>query len=418
MTLSNFNLLDSIDDGGTYYSVAVYGDYAFCTIASGTNPIRIYDISDPENISLDTSISSGTFGYSSAYGIATSSDGNTIFVGSSNASGTIVALDVTNFGAISKTSELVTGNNDWLQFRSSGTTLFTGGFGAYDVSNPASMSQLDYEYCQRYTVDGTKAYIGQYNLGFSILDISNLSSFSTLASHSYTGDYCYDVVPSTDGDYCFVSDLGNAGYGLYVFDISNYGSITQVDAIASVRPYSLVAIGSSLAMMGTDNVESKYLKIYDVSDPENIAIEHNTSVSGFDLVYSYPLLLVAGGSNGFYIYDTGSYMIHDIFDSDVTTNLSTIWTSKNFRIPSRMNFNTGRADCTGSDQTIDIDVDGSTTLTKTITNRTPFRVPGKGRFIKVRSEGDNETDSIELATDMNEMYNPQETVWGETEEEE
>ncbi len=228
----------SIDPGfSDSKDVKVYGNYAF--LINESRPIQIIDISDPSNPQQVQ---------------------------------TIELFEDPNNGAhncyIDNGYMYVIGNHygGWLEI--------------YDITNPLSPfkigdfygingSESPTYYHDVYVKNDTAYAAGIYNVGVDIIDVSNKSEPSLIATYNYPGDYtgAHNVWTTEDGKYLFVGDeIGNTGNHTRVLDITDTENIEYVADII-VDP---LAVTHNCYVLGDYLYIGHYtegVRVYDVSNP-------------------------------------------------------------------------------------------------------------------------------------------------------
>lgn len=112
---------------------------------------------------------------------------------------------------------------------------------------------------------GDRLYVAYLDLGFAIYDISDPSAPGLIGSHQYEGQFTHNVWPSEDGNFLFGTDEQTGGH-LRVYDISDLEQITQIGEHKS-NPLSSV---HNVEVVGDRAFISWYtegLVVLDVSEP-------------------------------------------------------------------------------------------------------------------------------------------------------
>lgn len=326
------SLFDSIDTFETVRSVEIQGRKLYATLyktTTGTNALRVYNISDPTNMAL-----LGTQ-HPATYLISGEIDGDLMFIGQSDLVGnpTWKIYNVSNPTSIpAAVSSIAMGSGNITDFEIQGHFLYMAvslssglDFHIYDIADPTTPVLT---YSQLWTnilgIDISGQILAGCN-GDPGLYIRNVSDpYAPFGTDSLnTPGVATDAI--IDGDVCYVAD-GPAG--VQVVDISN--------------PYDISIIGSyntpgnaiDLELQGNTLVvadESGGTWMLDVSTPSTpLPIAWISIAPSWDVSIQDGILAVAADTT-IYLYSLGvidndylysTYSTYDAFDVDVQGDIA------------------------------------------------------------------------------------------------
>ena len=235
----SFSLLDTVSlpagsflgSTGPFSPLQIKGNYLFATSYTN-NEFQVWNISDPTNMTLASTVSTNNNGYSGPWDAFIS--GNYLFIGMNNSQ----AINI------------------------------------YDISNPTSPSYVNHISGTGFAnsfmyVVGNFLYVAGGGGGagsgqIQIFNISNINSITTAGSaFGSGGNYYFPVVVGTHM-YCPAQNDGK----LDVFDVSNPSSPSLVNTVTGVGdPRSSTASGNYLYLGSFTGPQA--LKIFDISTPSS-----------------------------------------------------------------------------------------------------------------------------------------------------
>ena len=275
-------LLGSLDLAADGFAVVVSGNYAYVATNHASRELTVIDISNPNTPQL-----SGSHFNTPAAGRGIAISGNTAY--------------------------LVTNNN---------TTSPGYEFYAINISNPRSPTQL-----------------GGLNLGAAARDIFVSGNFAYVASTSNTQELqvvnitnpsaptlagAFNATGNGDGLSVFV--VGStaylaAGTSLYLLNVANPGSISQISTFAAGGTVYSVFVLGSLVFLGTDNNNQEFQVVY-ICTPTNPTlygyINLSSLVNGVFAVGDYAYLASADNIAEFQVIGGGAvYAVSGTFESSI-----------------------------------------------------------------------------------------------------
>lgn len=193
-------------------------------------------------------------------------------------------------------------------------TVNSSDLGVIDITNPGSPN-----YVSTKRIGFGIETIFPYNdylfigaqTGMYIYDISNPTSPNKLSQYEHI--YSCDPVV-VQGDYAYVtlhsenSWCGRFTDELHIIDISNLNKPELLTIYTMSNPLGLGIDGDNLFVC------DKGLKVYDITDKNNIVLKQHFLITAYDVI-PYNNLLIVIGDNGLYQYD---------YSGDDLTLLSTI----------------------------------------------------------------------------------------------
>ncbi|NIT57300.1 MAG: choice-of-anchor B family protein, partial [Aliifodinibius sp.] len=218
-----------INPGVDSKDVKVYGHHAI--LINEFAPVQIFDLSDPANPNLISTIDFSAHGYTGgAHNCYV--DGNYLYI-------------VGNHGP--------------------------GGLLIYDISTPSSPSFeggfQPYYYHDIYVRNDTAYAAAIYGQGVDIIDVSNKVQPALITTFNYPGSGAHNCWTTEDGKYIFVGDeIGSLGNHTRVFNIQNLSNVTKVADII-IDPN---AITHNSYVKGNTLYIGHYtegVRFFDVSDP-------------------------------------------------------------------------------------------------------------------------------------------------------
>ncbi|MBN1755366.1 T9SS type A sorting domain-containing protein [bacterium] len=296
------------DEGGNLIDIAVIGDYAYGV--SDDIGLVIFDISDPDTIyAIDTipmgaHVTVGIENLGNKIYIAAGEDGVYAYDISNPESpslswhrtgiGTIYDLDVWGdyvFLAIGGSSSGIrristaNGSGDTYYPCPSISSLDIDGGKVYAVSDAAGILSLDSGlnlldtlymlHCWDVAVEAPFAYIAQYSLGFSIVNISDPENL-TLESHVPRWSNAFGVGVSSG--YAFLATTR----GIYIMDVADPGAPDSLVAFGDVAlPENVVLDGSDLFFADYGTGINKIQIFEDNLDSlQDVSTLHSTEITG------------------------------------------------------------------------------------------------------------------------------------------
>jgi uncharacterized repeat protein (TIGR02543 family) len=215
----------------------------------------------------------GGWPYGAVYGLDIDPARNLAVIGNG---GLLQALDISNPAQPALISQLSLAPNSPIVVKLIGTTAFVanqaGGLKAVNVADPANLQVIGtsstIENARGLDILGNYAYIADYHLGFRIIDISNPASMVQTAFLPFPGR---TRLVKVYGNYAYVQrgialneTQGEAG--TQIIDISDPANpLAKALIPTGSGDMDLDASGQYLFIPTSNN----YLRIYDVSDPEN-----------------------------------------------------------------------------------------------------------------------------------------------------
>jgi len=268
------------DDGR---GVFVDGNYAYMVTNSS---LYIFNITDPENVSLAGSVGLGAIGYNIFV------SGNYAYIATSHNSRELTVVNITNKAtpALVGTGYNAAGTTDGYGVFVSGNTAYlsrqsgTGAdFFVLNISNPLSPSLLD-------SIDlGSSGFDVFVSENYAYLATSNNSreldiiDVSTQTNINRVGSY--DTAETTDGLSVYVSGTTayltttSGGADFYAINVSNPSSPSLLDSIDLGGSGWKVYVDSGLAFVGTSNGTAEF-QVIDISDPSNLILFGTENLNG------------------------------------------------------------------------------------------------------------------------------------------
>ncbi|MBN4072239.1 choice-of-anchor B family protein, partial [Flavobacteriales bacterium AH-315-E23] len=286
----------------TWRDIKVWNKHAYVTNES-SGGLKIIDLSNLPDTTLPTvtTFSGSLYPFTSAHDIAIDENGVAYILGSDYGAGGAIMLDVDT-----------------------------------DPMNPIELGVFNTYYLHDAMARGDTLWGAAINNGFFVVvDVSNKSAPSVLATQTTPDNFTHNCWISDDGNTLFTTDETSGAY-ITSYDVSNLSSITELDRIRS-NPGSGVIVHNTFFM--NDFVISSYYKdgvtVHDVTRPGNMIQTgyYDTYPSGSGNGFSgawgvYPWLpsgnvLVSDIDNGLFIlgsnYTKGCYLEGTVTDS-ATTN--------------------------------------------------------------------------------------------------
>ncbi|MCH8331782.1 MAG: choice-of-anchor B family protein, partial [Bacteroidetes bacterium] len=302
-------------------------EYALVGLQNG---VSIVNVSDPDSIFEAFFISDSTSTWRdlktwSTYAYVTNeTGGGLLIIDLSGLPGSISSSHYTGAGLLDAHNLYIDENGIAYIF---GSNVGIGGALFLDLvipNDPDSIGIYNSAYLHDGFVRGDTLYGAEINDGrFSVIDVSNKSSPTILATQTTPDTLTHNIWPSDDANYVYTTDEKSSAY-VVAYDISNLSSITEVDKYQS-NPGSGV-IPHNVHVLNDYLVTSYYrdgLTIVDADRPHNIVEvgnydTHPLSGNGFNGDWGvYPFLpsaniLVSDRSEGLFVltptYVRGCYL--------------------------------------------------------------------------------------------------------------
>ena len=328
------SLTGSCDTPNIAYDVAVNGSYAY--IADGGDGLQVIDINNPAAPTLVGNSPTTRIAY------AVGASGSYAYLGDGS------ELKVIDISDPTAPTQVATQSGAVRDIVIDGSNAFLAGTGMriVDISTPTAPVLVGTAGITAWGVaeNGGYAYVAAHGYGLSVVDISDLTAPSIVASvdtmrevkavipagsYAYIGDAGYGVrsfdisgaVPSPvssagtadargvalSGNYAYVA---GSGMGLYVVDISDPARLSRVGLLsAGVSMIYGVAVRDNYAYLA-DYGGNSYLRIVDVSDPTSpTLVSSSQSASG----WYYDVAL--GGDYAYMVNPVSGLDIIDISDA-------------------------------------------------------------------------------------------------------
>ncbi len=186
-------------------------------------------------------------------------------------------------------------------------------FSISTTSNPVFLNKISVGFrIETLFAHNTNLFIGSQN-GMFIYNLNNPEVPLQESSVSHFTS-CDPVI--TDGEFAYVSLHSNSNCGnninlLEVYNVSNLQNPIRIHSRNMIHPKGLGLYNNYLIVCDDE------IKIFDVSDPENMTFSTSINVAGFDVIIRNNLLIVVA-NNGIYQYNLDPTDITNI------TTLSTI----------------------------------------------------------------------------------------------
>lgn len=284
----------------------VWNQTAYITNEGG-NGLKIIDLSNlPGPItSADVSQYTGsTYPFTTAHNIFMDENGHAYICGSNNGNGGAIILDV-----------------------------------SVDPLNPIELGRYNDFYMHDIFVRGDTLWGGAINDGFFVVvDVSDPTNCTTMATHFTPTTFSHNVWLSDDGNTLFTTDEVSNAY-VAAYDVSNINSISELDRVQSspgqnVIPHNTFVFG--------DYIITSYYRdgvtIHDASDPSNLIQVGNYDTSpqfsgdGFNGCWGvYPYLpsgniIASDIENGLFIlgatYTPAAFLTGVVTDASTTNPIS------------------------------------------------------------------------------------------------
>ncbi|MCH7541191.1 hypothetical protein IH981_00210 [Patescibacteria group bacterium] len=313
--------------GADGQGIFVQGNYAYMVSGGGGDDFFIFDITDPENISLAGSLNLGANGY------AVFAQGNYAYVASANNKQELQIIDVTN-----KNSPTLVGTYD-APGKEDGRGVFVVGNTAYlsrisgkidefitvDVSTPTSPTPSDSidlaSNGNSIYVSGSYAYVATSHNTREITVI-NISDPTNISLESF-----YNSSGTADGLGIFIDSstayltTASGGDDFYILDVSTISSISLVGSMDLGGDGNDVFVSNNLAFVGTDN-PSKEFQIVNISTPSSPSpfgsLNLNSTVFGVYVVGDFAYLADADNGAEFQVVKGGAatpFLLSGMFES-------------------------------------------------------------------------------------------------------
>ncbi len=284
----------------TWRDLKVWNKHAYITNET-SGGLMIIDLSNLPNPVFPTvvSYSGSTYPFTSAHDLYIDENGVAYIMGADNGNGGAIMLDLT-----------------------------------IDPQAPVELGRFNTYYLHDGMVRGDTLWGAAINAGlFVVVDVSNKSAPSVMATQNSPGNFTHNCWISDDGDYLFTTDeISNAFIGSY--DVSNLGNITFQDQVQS-NPGSNVIVHNTYVI--NNFIVSSYYRdgvtIHDITRPHNMIEVGNFDTSplsgnGYNGAWGvYPWLpsgnvIVSDIENGLFVlgatYVQGCYLEGTVTDSITT----------------------------------------------------------------------------------------------------
>ncbi len=286
----------------------VWNNHAYITNESG-NGLKIIDLTNLPGTLTSGDVSQFTgssYPFSTAHNIFIDENGRGYICGANNGAGGVIILDL-----------------------------------ATDPLHPVELGRYNDHYVHDVFVRNDTLWGGAINDGyFVVLDVTNPTSISTLATHYTPGVFTHQVWLSDDGNTLFTNDEVSNGY-VAAYDVSDLGNITEIDRIQSnpgmnVIPHNTFVLGNYIfTSYYRDGVV-----VHDATNPSNLIEVGNFDTSpsfagdGFNGCWGvYPylpsgLIIASDIEEGLYVLGAnlspGAYLAGNVTDAVTTSPLNNV----------------------------------------------------------------------------------------------
>ena len=273
-----------VSGGNNGWKVDTVGDYVYLVRVSGNPDFVIFDISDPDNPSLESSLNlSG--GPEDVMVV-----GDYAYVASDSNSQELQIIDVSNPSSPSlEGSYNAPGNSNMWGVYVSGSYAYlsrdsSGGdeFYVVDVSTPSSPSledsiNLGSDGNEVY-VSGSHAYVASDSNSqeLQVIDISTPSNVSLVGSLNLTGNDNAEAIDGT-GTTLVIGRSSNSGY-THTIDISTPTSPSLLGTYFALDDVRDVTIGGDYAFLATDRNDPEF-QVIDISTPASPTLFGSLNIS-------------------------------------------------------------------------------------------------------------------------------------------
>ncbi len=260
-------------------AVVVAGRYAYTVDASG-GTFRIFDVYNPSNPVLVSSLSTGAF--SSPRDLVVS--GSYAYVG---ASGGLMIINVGNPGKPVTVATAAAGADiDNVRIQGNYVYLYddgSGGTNIIDVSNPTNPSYItQIGTASTHDVSGRYFYVADdVSQQFQIYDISNPASASLVGSiSSAVSSTAHNGELIVAGRYVYLADPGNDT--IKVFDVASSTAPVLVGStsVTGTDSLSLAVAGRHLYVLNDNSAANTSLSIFDISGVEAASLTAHSLEAG------------------------------------------------------------------------------------------------------------------------------------------
>lgn len=175
-------------------------------------------------------------------------------------------------------SGFTTAHNIWIDTAAGIAYACGAGAGMHvlDLTNPTSPVEVDLfnqYYIHDLYVGGGRGYAGAISSGsLRILDTSNPSNLTTLASQFYSGAATHNAWPTSSGTYCATSDETGGGH-MKIWDISNLSNITLASEYQTSNEISIihnVLMKNDMAYISWYKAGTRVVDLTDPLDPVEV----------------------------------------------------------------------------------------------------------------------------------------------------
>lgn len=332
--------------GGNATGVHVENDRLYVTTESGGgDEFYLFDITTPLTPTLLDSYDGGSVSYNAVFVNTTD---QVAYVGSSDDSGEVVALDLSTESAIALLDTLdleSTHNVDSIYGSADGDYLYVGRHvsGTFpelytiDTSTPSSLSQLDSDEMgddvHATLVSEDYLLLAMDDLGLFVMDISSP------ADPIYINDYT-DVEDINDvtvlSGYVYAGTNGDTSYSnMLVFEPATGWVcptlVSEYDQSGNTNPYDIFLV-SDTAYIVRDSGTTNELEIVDVTDRENPSLlgSLNLGADANDIVVSGNYAYIATDGNELMVVDISvpsSLSIDGSYNAPGGANGESVWVS-------------------------------------------------------------------------------------------
>jgi hypothetical protein len=295
--------ISHINNGGRARDIALSGNYAY--LASGTNGLLIYDISNPA-LPVNVGHAKGDNAEINAFAVAVS--GNYAFVTSTQTQGAgLNVYDVSNPAAPTNVGSL--NSNIFGGLALLGTNLYFGGddrVPVMDISNPLDLTgitiYIPLENINPVSLAVTSNYLVMAGGGEWV----NIGAFSngiyTNLAATNVGGIASGVAIA--GQYVFVANAGSSSAPLEIYYISSSGRVTNAGQMTypGYPTGNSVAVSGSYAYLGC----SAGLRVINIANPTNLIAAGQTSTNyggdGLGAAVSGRFVYLANGTDGLRVF--------------------------------------------------------------------------------------------------------------------
>lgn len=269
----------------------------------------------PASVSADSVLSKiGQWGWGPCLGVA--SEGDLTFIGNGQL---LQVLEMGDGGSPRLVGQLLTKGTVFGVVVSGNYAYTISPFQVIDISNPVSPRLLStYPLPTAYPpttfiVNGSYAYVGDFNGDICIIDISNPASPRSVGVMQASGEFTAAIAVSGTHLFAVTGD----GMHLDDFDVSNPESPRLVDRIPFTGIGMSLGIAGHYLYMGITTTEPNF-QVFDISNPSNPRFAGGMEVS------NYPAGISVSGGYAYVCLDTAGFEVLDVSNPSSIRPLATI----------------------------------------------------------------------------------------------